>query len=241
MITFNRFKTFSEKEIENEKKMFLDYKIKLLNDLLFQGETLSEEEKDISNLDKSIKHKLSMKSEFYRREPMISFLCELGIHYDLLDKNEKEQLYNMDFTFENFQNFVNEKYNRIIENAKKTCPSDIHMCFKDIYFITFCQTVDAREIKYNTFLYLIRDYFILNYGKNFEEYRKNDVFDEIKIKMEKMYPKLKEKYGINKYVEKFLSFIFGDNDYNIEPIKEMLDNYYNQKNNKYIKLKQKED
>ena len=38
-----------------------------------------------------------------------------------------------------------------------------------------------------------------------------------------------------------MSFIEEDNDYNYEIVKEILDNYYNKSQNKYIKLRQKED
>lgn len=63
--------------------------------------------------------------------------------------------------------------------------------------------------------------------------------------MIKIYPKLKEKYGMNSTLEKLLSFIFVDNDYNYEPIRNILDNYYNGNNkikeDEYINLKEKND
>ena len=38
-----------------------------------------------------------------------------------------------------------------------------------------------------------------------------------------------------------MSFIEPENDYNYDFLKEILNNYYNKNQNKYIKLKQKED
>ena len=55
-----------------------------------------------------------------------------------------------------------------------------------------------------------------------------------------IYPVLKEKY-VNKYFDKFLSFLDPDNDYNNEKIKAILENYSILKQNDYTKLKRKED
>ena len=62
-----------------------------------------------------------------------------------------------------------------------------------------------------------------------------------------IYPILKDTYGINRYIEKFCSFLDPQNDYNNEFLKNILDNYYNNKkneenkDNKYIPIKTKED
>ena len=58
-----------------------------------------------------------------------------------------------------------------------------------------------------------------------------------------IYPELKEKYGANRTLEKnFLYLLDKYNDYNYEIMRNILDNYYNKKNNKInddekIKLK----
>ena len=65
--------------------------------------------------------------------------------------------------------------------------------------------------------------------------------------MYSIYPEVKEKYGMNRTLEKILSFFFDDSDYNNEKTKELLDNYYKnkQKNKKdddeSVGLKEKQD
>ena len=97
------------------------------------------------------------------------------------------------------------------------------------------------KITINNFIYNIRDYFILERFKIvFDEFRDSEIFNKIKEEMTNIYPVLKDKY-VNKYFDKFLSFIDSNNDYNIEEIKTILDNYSNLKENKYIKLKKKKN
>ena len=69
----------------------------------------------------------------------------------------------------------------------------------------------------------------------------------MKRKVIEIYPIIKERYGINKVFEKILSYIRIDTDYNYEETKNILDNYYNKKNNnniendELIKFKDKQD
>lgn len=64
-----------------------------------------------------------------------------------------------------------------------------------------------------------------------------------------IYPIIKEKYGgMNRTLEKILSFFSSDTDYNYDKTKNILDKYYNEKQNnkkeydeEKIKLKNKYD
>ena len=62
--------------------------------------------------------------------------------------------------------------------------------------------------------------------------------------MEQIYPIFKDQYGKNRYLEKLLSYVDENNDYNFEILRKILDDYYDKKKkneSKYISLKQKED
>ena len=99
-------------------------------------------------------------------------------------------------------------------------------------------------------MYIIRDYFLLKKEESiYGYYRDNDLFDTIRKKVEYLYPIYKEKYGMNRYLEKILSYIEPEeNDYANEITRNLLNNYYNNKNknknedkDEYIPLKHKED
>ena len=56
----------------------------------------------------------------------------------------------------------------------------------------------------DNYLIFIRDFFILEYGKIFfKEYNNPGTYKEIRIQFIKVYPELKEKYGMNRKLEKF--------------------------------------
>ena len=79
------------------------------------------------------------------------------------------------------------------------------------------------------------------------EYRDQEKYKEIQKKVYAIYPKLKEKYGMNRILEKICG-LFVDNDYSYEKSKKLLDDYYNKKKNNKIEdddensnLKEKQD
>ena len=85
------------------------------------------------------------------------------------------------------------------------------------------------------FINFIRDYFILDEGYlYFNEFRDEKLFKTLQKKIIEIYPIIKEKYGTNRFIEKFCSYMNPENkknDYNIKYIKNILDNYYNNNKN----------
>ena len=163
-----------------------------------------------------------------------------GISFKDLDKEAKKEILQLDFSFDSFKNYTKNYHLKYQKNCIKIIP-EMNICFNDECFIYFCQLFGKAKININNILNNIRDYFILETRKTvFDGYLDEKNFIKIKKDVIDIYPIIKKKYGINKYLDKFLSFFFTNNDYNNEKTKEILDNYDNQNDN-YIKLKDKED
>ena len=150
---------------------------------------------------------------------------KMGLSYKVLSKKEKMELADMEFTFENWEKKSKILMDNFIEKSKKDCPKEIHICFDDICFPIYVQIFHHTNITTSNFLQFIRDYFLLNqYNTCFEGYRDETIFNNIRKKMIEIYPDLKKQYGMNKYLEKFLSYIILDSDYNIEFVRNILEN-----------------
>ena len=174
------------------------------------------------------------------------FLRDMGMSYYTLTLKEKEEILAMDFTYENWKEKSIKIINNYIERSKNVCPDEIDFCFDDICFVFYVQIEHGCEFTLNNFLTFIRDYFILDKSKSlFEQYRNAKIYEDIQRKVINIYPNLKKRYGKNIYLEKILSFISSDTDYNYEETKKILDN--NKKFNNFIegdetiKLKDKYD
>ena len=114
---------------------------------------------------------------------------------------------------------------KIGKKNKKISPPEIKICFDDICFPMFVQMSYGANFESNNFLKFIRDYFLLEgYKKTFEGLRNENLYNNIRKQMINLYPALKEKYGMNKYLEKFLSYIIVDTDYNFEFVANILNN-----------------
>ena len=234
---YGQFNYLEKKDI-TEKEFFLD-KLDAYRILCDSRQILKVDGEQ--NLNILIKLKIRESSKSLINDAMKSFLKRWGISYEYIDNNEKQKLLKSDFTLESIKSFAKNYHSKYIEECKKNLPLEIHICFKDICFIYYNHLFGYPKTTINNFIYNIRDYFILErYKIVFDEFRDHEIFNEIKEKMTNIYPVLKEKY-VNKYFDKFLSFIFSNNDYNNEKIKTILDNYSNLKENKYIKLKEKEE
>ena len=255
LVTFGTFKKkYSEKDIKKDKEIFFNCKKAFLSDLLYNitnYDFLTEEE--IFQMDNIIKQKLSQNKGIERKIAL--FTANFGIAYNLLTKEEQKELLAMNLTYEECGKVVKKIYNNFLNKAKKyQNPVKVYLCFEEKCFIAYCQIFrNIAEIKPNNFLGLIRDYFILDKGKRgFEQYRDQDLFNIIQKDMIDMYPNWKKEYGINRYLDKFLSFFDEDNDYNNRFLKNILDNYINnngnndkydkyENNNEYTPLKKKMD
>lgn len=242
LITFDRFNKLSTEDIQKEKELFLEKKKALLAfSLSFGHDTSKIKDIEESKMDEIIKEKfLEIKNNYKVYCALSDFLFDIGICNDLLDDEDKKKILNMKLTYENCGNFAINYYKKFAEKAKKECPPEIYECFEEKGFITYCQNTKC-EIKKSNFLLLIRNYFILDYVREYyENFRDNKMFNKIRDKMVELYPRLKAEYGRkNINFDKFMSYFEDyDNDYNNKITKEILDNYYKKNQNKYNKLKQ---
>jgi hypothetical protein len=251
MITFRRFGHVEEKE--KEKEIFLEH----LNDLMHKmnGTWLSDmtkykEIEIIKPLKEIMKKKVNSNYFFDRfyKVFLSTFLSKMGLSYYNLTQKEKEEILDMDFTYENWEKKSIELINNFIGRIKNVCPQVVWFCFDDIYFVFHIQYIYKEEFKFNNLFKYIRDYFIFDNTINeIKEYRNQIKYNEIKKKIIKIYPIIKKRYGMNKFLEKILSYFTNDTDYNFEETRKILDNYDNNKNNnnldeeELIKLKNKKD
>lgn len=159
----------------------------------------------------------------------------MGLSYNTFNNKEKEEILDMDFTFENWKIKSLELLNNYIERSKNICPRIVWFCFDDIFFVMTIRINKNSEFKLNNFIDFIRDYYIMDDGDGlWDNYRDMENFYDMQKKVIEIYPKLKEKYGKNRILEKFLSYFWEDNDYSIEKVANILDQYYNKDNNKLI-------
>jgi hypothetical protein len=251
MITFGRFGHVEEKE--KEKEIYLNY----LNDLIHKmtstwlsDMTKFKEIEIIKPLKEIMKKKVNSYHFFdrYYKVYLSTFLENMGLSYYNLTQKEKEDILDMDFTYDNWEQKSIELINNFIGRIKNTCPHIVWFCFEDIYFVFHIQIVYKAEFRLNNLFKYIRDYFILDDTTyEIKKYRNPKLYNEIKKKVIDLYPIIKERYGMNKFLEKILSYFSNDTDYNIEATRKILDNYYNNKNNnnldeeELIKLKNKKD
>ena len=249
MITFGRIGNVDE---ETDRKYFfqkLEFFMNLLTGLAYEFQTFTEIEiiKKIKKITKDFDPK--QKPSFFGSpipDCINSFLRGMGMSYYTLTLKEKKEILVMDFTYENWKEKSIKIINNYIERSKNVCPDEIDFCFDDICFVFYVQINHGCEFTLNNFLTFIRDYFILDKSKIlFEEYRNAKIYEDIQRKVINIYPNLKKRYGKNIYLEKILSFISSDTDYNYEETKKILDNnkkFNNKiKDDETIKLKDKQD
>lgn len=237
-VSFGRFKYLSKEELEEEKIIFLDAKKRILSSVLYhEFRTTKFKGTEESEIDKMVKEHIQSKNKV---EKLRYILMGFGMNYDLLSDGEKIQLVNMDLTYDNCKNFVINNFNKYICKAKKECPNEIYECFDEQGFVAYCQ-LSGNKINKNNFLSLIKEYFILDSMDIYIPYRDNEKFKKIRDKMINLYPLLKDEYGRSRGFDKFMSFFEKDNDYNNELLKNILNEYYDKKENNYINLKQDED
>jgi len=252
MITFGRFgpKKDKKESQEKDKEKFLESLNILLDDFtnFFNPNAIPNNLKEeeiiipLKNILKKNSKSSSLKSFFGMC--LTTFLESMGLSYFTLTQKEKEEIIDMDFTFENWEKKSKELFKSFEERSKNVCPREVWFCFDDICFIIYVQIVQGCEFSANNFLIFIRDYFILNRKTEFLiEYRDETKFKEIQKKVYDIYPVIRERYG--SFFYKFKSFFQGDSDYNYEITRNLLNNYYNKNNNikddEKINLKSKED
>ena len=225
IITFRRIG--SEKNWKEDEKIFIECARHFLYNVSCFSIDYNEIEKmNVLELKKLIKSHIDEdKYSNYLSYAYGVFMPKMGLSYEVLSKKEKIELADMEFTFENWKKKSKIFMDNFIEKSKKDCPKEIHICFDDICFPMYVQIFHNANITTSNFLRCIRDYFLLNkYKLTFEEYRDETIYNNIRKKMIKIYPDLKKQYGMNKYLEKFLSYILVETDYNYEFVRNILEN-----------------
>ena len=249
MITFGRFGKVLA--IEEEKEMFL-YKLNELfcglGDKYFI--TSYKEKEILKPLKELLKTEIFEESVSIKIEWLSYFLESMYLSYYTLDSKEQKEILDMDYTYDNWKIKSLELMKSFIERTKKILPQIVHFCLDDFYFILHMRKYYGKNFKYDNFVIYIRDYFILEKTNlTILEYRDKEKFNDIQKKVYEIYPIIKEKYGgMNRTLEKILSFFSSDTDYNYDKTKNILDKYYNEKQNnkkeydeEKIKLKNKYD
>ena len=248
MITFGRFGNLEDNS--KEKEEFLENLNLFFKRLNYRS---SDEHKYKENeIIRPFKEALKRESNSYFNWSFTLcytiFLEAMGLSYYTLTKKEKEDLLDMDFTYENWKEKSSELIQNFIERLKDNSPRGVWFCFDDICFIFHIEIVYEHNFSLKNIISYIRDYYILENTLIFlKKHRNAEQYKKIQKKIIDIYPEIKEKYGMNKTLEKILSFITMETDYNYEKTKNLLDNYYNKKKNNKIedeesmKLKDKFD
>ena len=235
MITFGRFG--HAEDIQNDKEFFLEHLNLLMYELNgFAGKMDYKEAEIIKPLKEKLNHdiKADEKSFFFSLATdscLTDFLGIMGLSYYNLTPKEKEEILEMDFTYDNWKNKSIELINSFIQRIINASPKNTHFCFDDIYFIFHIQIVYQYEFKLKYLPTFIRDYYILNETRDFlKKYRNSEIYNNIQKEVFVQYPRIKEECGVNRILEKILSYFIEDTDYHYEKTRKILDDYYNKKN-----------
>ena len=234
MITFGRFG--HAEDYQKDKEFFLkrlNYLIYLLNG--YEGKKDYKEAEIIKPLKEKLKPEIKADEKSFFPNGAISclssFLEIMGLSYYQLTPKEKEEILEMDFTYDNWKNKSIELINSFIQRIINASPKNTHFCFDDIYFIFHIQIISEYEFKLKNLPIYIRSYYILNdtYAP-LKEYRNLEIYNDIQKKVIAIYPRIKEECGGNRLLEKILSYFIDDTDYHYEKTRKILDDYYNKKN-----------
>lgn len=243
---FGRYGPVEDTKIE--KKLFLER----LNDLVHTFEYNNKKEyneKEIIDVVKIIlkKYITDSYSNLYT-DIFSAFLSPMGLSYYILSPEEKKEILEMDYTYDNWKIKSQELIDSFNIRIKNAFPKMLWFCLEDKYFVLHIRICSHKDFKINNFIKFIRDYFILDDTlPDILKNRECQLFYDIRKKVYAIYPEVKEKYGMNRTLEKICSFFLTDTDYNYKKSKEFLDNYYKnkQKNKKdddeSVGLKEKQD
>jgi hypothetical protein len=142
MITFGRFG--HAEDYQKDKEFFLkrlNYLIYLLNG--YEGKKDYKEAEIIKPLKEKLKPEIKADEKSFFPNGAISclsgFLEIMGLSYYHLTPKEKEEILEMDFTYDNWKNKSIELINSFIQRIINASPKNTHFCFDDIYFIFHIQ------------------------------------------------------------------------------------------------------
>ena len=163
MITFGRFSPFQD--IKKEKEFFL----KILIDLIYVIEGFKErrnynEKEIIEPAKKLLKENIN---NFTGEGSLSLFLYRFGLSYYTLTQKEKEEILDMDFTYENFKIKVPELMKSFNERLKKEFPKMALFCLGDIYFICYIQICSGKDFRYDNllFFFVIIIFWMIHHGQ----------------------------------------------------------------------------
>ena len=234
MITFGRFG--HAEDYQKDKEFFLkrlNYLIYLLNG--YEGKKDYKEAEIIKPLKEKLKPEIKADEKSFFPNGAISCLSDfleiMGLSYYHLTPKEKEEILEMDFTYDNWKIKSIELINSFIQRIKNASPQIVQFCFDDIYFIFHIQIISEYEFKSKYLPIYIRNYFILNDTIDpLKKYRNSEIYNNIQKEVFVQYPRIKEECGVNRILEKILSYFIEDTDYHYEKTRKILDDYYNKKN-----------
>ena len=235
MITFGRFG--HAEDIQKDKEFFL----KNLNTMMyhlngFKGNFDYKEEEIIKPLKEKLNHDIKEDQKSFAPFRTTCYLFSIflkimGLNYFNLTQKEKEEILEMDFTYDNWKIKSIDLINSFIQRIKNASPQVAQVCFDDIYFIFHIQICSENEFKLKDLPTYIRDYYIFNDTITpLKEYRNSEKYNDIQKKIIARYPRIKEECGVNRILEKIRSYFILDTDYNYEKTRKILDDYYNKKN-----------
>ena len=235
-------------DTKEEKKLFLERLNYLIHSLEYNDKK-EYNEKEIIDVTKIVLKKYVTDSYHNLYTDALSiFLTSMGLSYFILTPEEKKEILEMDYTYDNWRIKSQELIDSFNIRIKNVFPENLRFCLEDKFFVLHIRICYFKDFKINNFIKFIRDYFILDKTlPDILENRECQLFFDIKKRVYSIYPEVKEKYGMNRTLEKIYSFFFSDSDYNNEKTKELLDNYYKnkQKNKKdddeSVGLKEKQD
>ena len=232
------FGKFGKKEQwDREKEIFLEELRLLMSRITKNGENKELYAKsNETELAKTLKQMIAKKNYDHSNFDfsISDFMLRLGLSYKILTKSEKKEILEMEFTYDNWKKKSEILYNNYLMKCRKNCPQKIDFCLNYSIFVTDMLSCYECELTLNNFLRFIRNFFILEKRLYcYEKFIDMEEFNNLKKRVIEIYPELKEKYGANRTLEKnFLCYFDEYNDYNYEIMKNILDNYYENKNNK---------
>ena len=121
---------------------------------------------------------------------------------------KEKEILEMEFTYDNWKKKSEILYNNYLMKCRKNCPQKIDFCLNYSIFVTDMLSCYECELTLNNFLRFIRNFFILEKRLYcYEKFIDMEEFNNLKKKVIEMYPKLKEKYGANRALEKIFYII----------------------------------
>ena len=152
----------SLEDTKEEKKLFFERLNSVIHTLEYNDKK-QYNEKEIIDVTKIVLKKYVTDSYYNFYTDVFSvFLIPMGLSYYILSPEEKKEILEMDYTYDNWriksQEFI-DSFNIRIKNA---FPENLRFCLEDKYFVLHIRICYYKDFKINNFIKFIRDYFILD-------------------------------------------------------------------------------